>query len=190
MREFMKREKIRRLTKCFDLDLGWKCSGWGDLRVRKSFGLKEKVSKERAVEKWKPNHAAGIYRKTWLNGSRSYRDLSSTKSLQKWICQGAVEDLSMAKIPRCIEKLSRIYRLNIKFLDGLRSYQDKFQKARWIKVALVYPREREREDTHHRQKIKKERVRMHEICMNIWCTKNKVASRVKSHSKPTSTYQQ
>ena len=36
-----------------------------------------------------------------------------------------------------IEILSRIYRLDKKFLDGSRSYRDKFQKARWIKIALT-----------------------------------------------------
>ena len=37
MHELMKRLKIRTLTKCFGHDLGRKCSGLGDLRVRKSF---------------------------------------------------------------------------------------------------------------------------------------------------------
>ena len=41
------------------------------------------------------------------------------------------------KVPQWIEKLSRIYRLDRKFLDGLRSYQDKFQKAQWIENALT-----------------------------------------------------
>ena len=156
------------------------------------FGRERRFSIEREVKKWKPNHASGMYRKTWLDGSGSYRDLSSSKSRQKWICQGVVEDLSMAKVPRCIEKLSRIYRLNWKFLDGTRSYQDKFQKTRWIEIALVYPREREREreETHHKQNKKKERVRMHEICMNMWCANIKIASWVKTQSESTSTYQE
>ena len=119
------------------------------------WGRERKFSIEREVKKWKPNHASGIYRKTWLDGLRSYRDPSSTKSWQKWIYQGDVEDLSMAKVPRCIEKLSRIYRLNRKFLNGSRSYQDKFQKAWWIKIALVYLRERERERKHNTNRTKR-----------------------------------
>ena len=125
-------------------------------------GRERKFSIEREVKKWKPNHASSIYRKTWLDGSRSYRYLSSTKPRQKWIYQGDVEDLLMGKVPRCIEKLSRIYRLNRKFLDGSRSYQYKFRKARWTEITLVYPRERERERKHitNRTKRKKEYVCM------------------------------
>ena len=124
MHECMKKEGFRTLTKWFDLGRGRKCSGWEDFRVRKSFGSREKVFYRERREKWKPNHASKIYGKTQLNGSRSYRDLSSTKSRQKWICQGVVEDLSMAKIPRWIEKLSRIYWPDRKFLDGSRSCRE------------------------------------------------------------------
>ena len=100
-------------------------------------GQERKFSIEREVRKWKPDHASAIYRKMQLDGLRSYRDLSSTKSRQTWICQGAVEDLSTTKVPRWIEKLSRIYQLDRKFLDRLRSYRDKFQKVRWIEIALT-----------------------------------------------------
>ena len=51
--ECMKREKIRTLTKCFDLDLGRKCSGWEDLRMRKSFRSREKVFYRERSEKMK-----------------------------------------------------------------------------------------------------------------------------------------
>ena len=111
MHECMKREKIRTLTKCFDLDLGQKSCGWGDLRVRKSFGSREKVFYRERSEKMKTDRASAIYRKTQLDGLRTYRDLLSTKSWQKWIYRGAIEDLSMAKIPsmdrEAVEKLSR-----------------------------------------------------------------------------------
>ena len=63
----------------------------------------------------------------------------------------------MAKVPRCIERLSRIYRLNRKFLDGPRSYQDNIQNARWHEIALVHPREREREGGITSQTEQKER---------------------------------
>ena len=53
-----------------------------------------------------------------------YRDLLSTNSRHKWICQGTVEDLLTAKVPRRIEKLSR-------------SYWEKFQKAWLIENALT-----------------------------------------------------
>ena len=42
----------------------------------------------------------------------------------------------MVKSPRWIEILSRIYRPDKNFLDGLRSYRDKVQKARWIEYAI------------------------------------------------------
>ena len=49
----------------------------------------------------------------------------------------SIEDLLTTKVPQWIEKLSRIYQLDRKFLDGSRSYQDKFQKAQWIENALT-----------------------------------------------------
>ena len=42
-----------------------------------------------------------------------------------------------AKGSQQIEKLSMMCQLDRKFLDGLRSYQDKFQKAQWIENALT-----------------------------------------------------
>ena len=53
MHELMKRLKIRTLTKCFGLDLERKCSGLGDLRVRKSFWSREKVFYRERCEKMK-----------------------------------------------------------------------------------------------------------------------------------------
>ena len=46
-------------------------------------------------------------------------------------------NLLTAKVPRWIKILSRIYRLDRKFLDGSRSYRDKFQKAQWIEIMLT-----------------------------------------------------
>lgn len=82
-------------------------------------GWERKFSIEREVRKWKPDRASAIYRKTQLDGLRSYWDLSSTKSRQRWICRGsidskstsidweAVENLSAKqKVSRWIEKLS------------------------------------------------------------------------------------
>ena len=40
-------------------------------------------------------------------------------------------------MPGWIEEPSRIYQPNKKFLDGLRSYQYKFQKALWIEIVLT-----------------------------------------------------
>ena len=45
-----------------------------------------KFSIKREMRKWKLNHALAIYRKTQLDGSRSYWDLSSTKHRHIWIC--------------------------------------------------------------------------------------------------------
>ena len=60
----------------------------------------------------------------YFDGSRFYREsINQTKSF------------SMDQ--EAVEKLSRIYRPDSKLLDGSRSYQDKFQKARWIKIALT-----------------------------------------------------
>ena len=49
----MKREKMRTLTKCLELDLGQRTCGWGDLRVRKNFGLRERVFYLERSEKMK-----------------------------------------------------------------------------------------------------------------------------------------
>ena len=61
-----------------------------------------------------------IWRNTKLNRLRGVEKLSSTKSRQIWICQGAVENLSTTKSPRWIEKLSRSYWPDRNFLDGSR----------------------------------------------------------------------
>ena len=51
MHEFKKSEKIRTLIRCFDLDLGRKCSGLGDLRARRVLAQERKFSIEREVKK-------------------------------------------------------------------------------------------------------------------------------------------
>ena len=91
----------------------WKKSVWEE--------RKEILSRERS-EKWDLIRAPPIYRNRSSMDRSIYRDLSSTKSWQKWICRGAVEDLSTAKSPRWIEKLSRIYRPD----------KDLRNLARWI----------------------------------------------------------
>ena len=55
-----------------------------------------------------------------------YRDMSSTKSRQKWICRGAIKDLLTAKSPWWIENLLRSY------------WADRELKnlARWIEEAV------------------------------------------------------
>ena len=57
------------------------------------------------------------------------------------IDRGGVENISRRSQPRWIENLSRIYRPDRKFLDGLkkpsRFYQQELQKSRWIKIALT-----------------------------------------------------
>ena len=53
-------------------------------------------------------------------------DLLSTKSRQKWIYRGVIEDLSMAKTPRWIENPSRIYQLDREFK----------KLARWIEEVV------------------------------------------------------
>ena len=126
-------------------DLGRNASGYGVWSEGKVFGGRKKtfLSREREREKWKWNLISrwAVYRKTKINRSRSYWDLSSTKSRQMWICRGAVEDFSTTKIPRWIKKLSRIYRPNRKLLDGSKNlssiYLDKVQKSRWIRITLI-----------------------------------------------------
>ena len=68
------------------------------------------------------------------------RDSSSTKSRHKWICRGAVKNLSTTKIPRWIEKLLRIYQPNRKLLDELKKlssiYWEEIQKPWWIEIEI------------------------------------------------------
>ena len=92
-------------------------SDWGLIYAEnhegRRFWVKEKCLGEEKrnfvqKEKWKmrfDSHPAYI-RKMQLDGSKY---LSSTKSWQKWICRGVVEDLSAAKTPQWIENLLRIY---------------------------------------------------------------------------------
>ena len=79
-------------------------------------------------------HTAYI-RKSHLDGSKY---LLSTKSRQKLIHRGVVEDLSMTKIPRWIKKLSTMYRPDRNLFDGAkklsRFYQEKTQRPQWIEI--------------------------------------------------------
>ena len=131
-----KKEGFRTLTKWLDLGRGRKCNGLGNLRVRKSFRSRESFLSR---EKWENENqiVPQLYIEKRNSMDRGAIKISRTKSRLKWICRGAVEDLSTAKVPRWIEKLSRIYRPDRKFLDGSRSYRDKFQKAWWIEIALT-----------------------------------------------------
>ena len=64
----------------------------------------------------------------------------STRILDRWICRGAIENLLTTKMPRWIEKLSRSYRPNRNFLDGLRicweAIEKSSKKLQWIKNVI------------------------------------------------------
>ena len=74
------------------------------------FGVRENIFYWEREVKNEYDLCSDYIRKLQLVDQSIYRDLSSTKSWQKWIYRGAVEDLSMAKISRWIENLSKIYR--------------------------------------------------------------------------------
>ena len=98
-----------------------------EILVRKEcFGWERKDSVEREVKKWDLICTFALNIKHSSMDRGIYRDLSSIKSWQNWICRGAVENLSMAKSPRWIENLSRSYQLD-KELRKL---------ARWIEEAV------------------------------------------------------
>ena len=112
----------------------WKKSVWEE--------KKEILLRERS-EKWDLIRTQPIYRNCSLMDRSICQDLSITKSRQKWICRGAIEDLSMAKTLRWIENLSRIYWPDRRFrnwLDGSkklsRIYRGETQKSRWIENPL------------------------------------------------------
>ena len=69
-------------------------------------GWERKFSIEREVRKWKPDRASTIYRKMQLDGLRSYWDLSSTKSRQRWICRGSIDSKSAWMDRGAVENLS------------------------------------------------------------------------------------
>ena len=105
MHEFMKREKMRTLTKCLELNLGWRTRGWGDLRVRKSFGLRERVLyRERNLKSHltyeKKTQIDGlrilsrIYQVLNLDRSESVEVLLTAKTWAQWI-EISVEKVSM-----------------------------------------------------------------------------------------------
>ena len=88
-------------------------------------GRERKFSIEREVRKWKPDRALAIYRKTQLNGLRSYWDLSSTKSRQRWICRGSIDSKSTSIDQEAVENLSTkqkvspwIEKLSIQILES------------------------------------------------------------------------
>ena len=126
MHEWMKNEGFRKLTKWSDLDIGQKVEG-REIYVReKSLGWERRFSIKREEGKMKSDLHTAYIRKSHLDGSKY---LLSTKSRQKLIHRGVVEDLSMTKIPRWIKKLSTMYRPDRNLFDGAkklsRFYQEK-----------------------------------------------------------------
>ena len=95
---------------------------------------------EGEMRKWDQISHWTYLNKTHIDGSRIYRDLSSIKSRKIWISRGAVKNLSMAKSPQQIEKLSRSYRSDKNFLDGSRIYRETIEtnsrKFRWIENVI------------------------------------------------------
>ena len=64
-------------------DFGRKTSGEGERVEGKVFGREMREFLLREIrEKWEKNYIEAIYRKTHLDGSRSYQELSSTNSQQ------------------------------------------------------------------------------------------------------------
>ena len=133
----VKKEGLRTLTKGEMQDLGRNPRRAGEGSEGRVFGGREKkFCREREV-KMKFDFALGIYIE---NASRWIEDLSSTKSQQIWIYWGAVKNLPMAKSPRWIRILLRIYRPDKIFLDGSRicweAIETNSRKLRWIKNAI------------------------------------------------------
>ena len=107
-------------------DLGRKSSGECERVEGKKFGREKRDFLSREIkEKRERNRVEAIYRNTNLDGSRSCRALI----LDKYICWGAVEHLSMTKKPQWIEQLSSRQKLSWWIENLSRSYWDKFQKA-------------------------------------------------------------
>ena len=74
-----------------------------------------------------------------LDGSRAIKNMSSTNSRQMNLSRWCRESIN-GKMPRRIEKLSRIYRPDRNFLDGSRICREAIEKnsrkLRWIKNAI------------------------------------------------------
>ena len=87
----------------------------------------------------------------------------------------------MEKVRRWIEKLSRIYQPDRKFLNGSRSYRDKFQKARWIEIVIRFVETRRRKASieENLSRIYREAIELEE--------KKKVFSREEKHIKMNAT---
>ena len=93
---------FNRLKSWREWRLEWEESVW---RERKEFLLKERSENE-----------------IWFHDEDICRNRSSMDRGAVKIYRGAVKNLLMAKVPRWIEILSRIYRPNKKFPNGSRSY--------------------------------------------------------------------
>ena len=101
------------------------------------FGVREeKIYREREVKIWNWFHAQHINRNC-RSMDRGAIEIYQALNLNR---SKSVKDLSTAKIPRWIEKLSRIYGPDRKFLDGskklLRIYRKETQKSWWIKILI------------------------------------------------------
>ena len=105
MHEFVKSEKTWTLTKCFDLDLWWKCYGCGDLRVKKSFWVERECFLSR--EKWKNENQ--ITPQAYIE-KHGLMDQGAIE-----ICRALNPDWSES-----IKVMSRIYRWQ-RYLDASRS---------------------------------------------------------------------
>ena len=75
-------------------------------------GQGRNISVERRGKKWSLNRASSLKIKCSSMDRGIYQDLSSTKSRQKWIYRGAIENLSRAKSSQLIKNLLRSYRLD------------------------------------------------------------------------------
>ena len=117
MHECMKREKMRTLTKCLELDLGQRTCGWGDLRVKEFWVERESFLSR---EKWENENriAPQLYiEKRILMDQGSVEVLLNCCRRQKHELDGLKHlsrryrgDRSLRKTSRWIEKLLRCYR--------------------------------------------------------------------------------
>ena len=114
---------------------------WGLEREKSVWEVKrhKTIKRYRGNEVW--NYVGSIYRKHILMDRGSVKDLSSTNSRQmnpSRCCRESVD----GKMPRWIELLSRIYRPNKNFLNGLRIYPEAIEtnsrKLQWIENAIRF----------------------------------------------------
>lgn len=118
---------FRTLTKRLKLDLGWKRSRRGDFSEMRVYGAREKCFL--LSEKWKSEVwiVPQLYIENTARWTKVFcRDLSSTKSWQKWNCWGAVEICQQQNSPRWIENQSQSYRADRKIRN----------MAWWIEEAI------------------------------------------------------